>query len=214
MALAVALWLLLLPVYLRWRRVRNERGWPTWIELTTERDAQYRYLRDEVVRRLADIDGTCDVARRRHASGEEDDALRVLRAIVESIETFVPDLAGRLREWTRVAAALHLLAPLPPVPPRTLHAARLKGLATAWHAIDMLLVTTRERFRLRAFMLRSGLRLVATGMREVLLGRGSPASRWRRVEALRADLGTLSHASLDTYRGLLASLQLRPPAPA
>lgn len=214
MALAIALWLLLLPLYLRWRRARNARGWPAWIELTQERDAQYQALQAEVTRRLADISETSAVAQRRHDSGDENDALCVLRAVAEAIEALVPDLAGRLREWGRVALALQRLAPLSPVSPRTLHETRIRGVAALWVTIDAFVVTTRERFRLRAFMLQRALQLVAAGMRELVMGRASSASRWRHVEALQADLRTLSHASLDTYRALLASLQLRPQAPA
>jgi len=213
-ALAVALWLLLLPVYLRWRRRRNDRGWSAWVELTSERETQYRLLRDEIARRVGDIGESCDLARRRHERGDETDALRVLAAIVDVIEAFVPDLVGRLREWARVAWALERVPPLQPVSPRVLRVGRVKGVAAAWAALDALLVGTRERFRLRAFMLRYALRLVASGMRELVHGQKAPAARWQRVEALRDDLDTLSDASLETFRGLLVSLQLRLPATA
>lgn len=214
MALAVALFVLLVPLYWHWRRRRDTRGWPAWIELAHERAAQYQRLHADVTRRLADIGESCDVAQRRDQQGSHDDALAVLRAIVDAIEAFVPDLVGRLREWVRVAWALERVAPLAPVSPRRLSTGGVRSVAMVWFTLDALLLGARRRFRLRAFMLRCALHLVATSMRDLLTGRRADVARWRRVQALRGDLDTLSHASLDTYRALLVSLQVRRPTAA
>ena len=208
LALAVA-WLVALVVWLRWQRAREERGWPAWVELASEREAQYDFVRATLERQLADIEDTHALVQHRQVNGDEREARRLLVALVEAVELFVPDLVGRLREWSRVAAALDRVAPVPPLPVRALRRPALKVRATLWRSLDALLVTARERFRLRVRVLSGSLRLVRASLRRLLVGREKAAARWRRLEALHADLGTLSRASLATYRTLLVSLQVR-----
>jgi hypothetical protein len=209
-ALALAgLWLALLLVLLRWQRRREEQAWPTWLALTVERNEQYLYLCQAVERRLLDVNAACDLARVREESSRTDEARLLLRGAIELVDVLVPDLRGRLQAWSRVARALTRVSPTHCVPLVTVRVARFKALAAAWAALDALLVTTRERFVLRAWVLRGGLRLLAASFHGLLAGASTTGARWRRVEDLQADLSTFSHASLDTYSALLHSLELR-----
>lgn len=210
MALALAgVWLVLLFVLLRWQRLREERGWPTWLTLTLERNEQYLYLRQTVERQLGELSDTCDLATLRHRTMREDEARVLLRAAVEIVDLLVPDLVQRLREWSRIAWALERVCPTRNLSAAQLKVWRLRGVAAVWMALDAALTTARERFRLRSWVLRGALRIVAASFHDLVIGGSTAGARWRRVEALRADLSTLSHASLDTYDALLRSLELR-----
>lgn len=201
--------MLLLLVLLRWQRIRADRGWPTWMALAPERAAQHQHLSETIERHMGELRDTCELLHRRGDSGSDDQVRALMKAAVELVELLVPDLIGRLQEWSRVASALALVAPTRRLSAGCLQMPSLKGLALGWAMLEAFLVAARDRFRLRAWVLRGGLTLVAASFREHFASGAGRAPGWPRIAMLQSDLGTLSGASLDTYQALLLSLERR-----
>ena len=107
---------------------------------------------------------------------------------------------------SRHAAAI---APIPPLRPSGFRARELATLAGLHIFGHHLLITTRERLRLRLAVLRCAVRAAsALLLRATWRTREAPskAAGWARIGALRADLGTLTDESLLSLRAVLASL--------
>jgi hypothetical protein len=191
---------------------RNEEAvWRDWEMLLTPRG---RRAYDEVNERVSDELALADLALGRALElrklGSMDEALEVLEAGYGLIERFSPSmrtfLAG-LSVFSRMVAAM---APVDPLRPEDYQVPRLARLASLNRLLHAFLVTTAERFRLRAFMLRRGFVVVTRFMftaKERLARRETAADEaWDAVRAAHQDLHSLSNESLRSFRALLLSL--------
>ncbi len=205
----IALWLLVgLPVLVTLRRL-DARRWNAWSwALSDDGHAQLAYLARQTAAQLRVVRATYDFARARRGQGETDEALRLLDAGSLLIERFAPGLCAQLRHMLDLARVVSALAPVQPLRPLDFRLCRLRGLAGLALLGHALLVTSSERFRLKARVLLHALRIVVRSA-HALAGhaRGQPDEAWGEVEALCSDLVMLRRESLDVMRALLVSLE-------
>jgi hypothetical protein len=142
--------------------------------------------------------------------GDRDDALRCLDVGLMLVETSSPDWITFLRGMAVLSRMATAIAPVPPLRPRRFRLRRLEGLAALGALAHHLLVTTAERFRLRAYLLQHGFGIAGRFMRaaRARLQRPRPraAEEWTGIRRARLDFSTLSDESVETFRVLLLSL--------
>lgn len=158
----------------------------------------------------------CARASTAHANGAEEDALRMLEIASAWAVRWSPDMQHMLRRMSAVSWLAAVVAPIGPVAARDFRLPRLYRLAGLSRVLHQILVSTPERFRLRAWILRHGFSFASErlALSTKSLRAGGSAAEWKGVEAARADLGTLTRESLVTFRTLLASLSAEPKFPA
>ena len=153
-----------------------------------------------------------------HRAGPSDEAQRVLAVAHRLLRLFVADMLGLhagMADFSRSAAALH---GVPGLPARRLCTSPLAWRAHLCNLVQPFLVTAGERFRLRLVTLRNGLLLlngIVAGEHQRLRGcEGARLSAdWQVLEAVRADLETLTGETLDSLHLLLAALAAQPRVP-
>lgn len=147
-------------------------------------------------------------ALRAREAGATREAVRLLDVGLRVLEHSSSDWIVTLRGMGVLSRMAGAIAAVEPLRPGDFRAASLWGLAAVDRVAHPLLVTTAERFRLRAYVLRRGF---GVAMRAALrsaarLRAGAPDAEWDRLARLRADLRTLPAESLRTFRWLLVSL--------
>jgi hypothetical protein len=124
---------------------------------------------------------------------------------VRFIEEQGHDLATKLRGIAVLSRMAAAIAPVRPVRPGAFRLGQLRGLAGLGAILHHLLVTTGERLRLRAYVLRAGCGIVARAARG--------AARRERPEGLAVagqDLTAISLETLETFHALLLSMEAEP----
>lgn len=144
------------------------------------------------------------------AAGSTDEAVRLLDVGLRVVERTSPDMITLLRGMAVVSRMAAAISPLPPLQPRDFRLWHVSGLALLGAFGHRLLVSTAERLRLRAYVLRRGFGVVTRFLfRTTERIRARPVAReseWERIAAARADLKTLSTESLHTFHALFRSL--------
>jgi hypothetical protein len=182
----------------RWDMMMNPEGLRVYSEVADQISWE---------RRMAQT--SYDDAAQAHVRGDSAEALRFLDVgsrVVGDCSTSVLALLRNMATLSRYAAAI---APVPPLRPSSFHARQLATLAGLHQLGHHLLLTTRERLHFRIGVLTYGVRAatwLALRATWALRTRMADPRRWRRVDEVRGDLGTLTDESLDTLRAVLASL--------
>jgi hypothetical protein len=138
------------------------------------------------------------------------EAVRILDAGFELIESYSPNMIALLRALNDYSRMVSAVAPLPPLRPTQFHATPVASLAYAQAILHRFLVSTAERFRFRAYVLA---RCFAVATRYMwmytrrLNARPDLERDWEQVEALRHDFGALTNESVEQYRAVLISLR-------
>jgi hypothetical protein len=164
-------------------------------------------------RRMSEI--SLDDAALLNKQGDIGGAIRHLRIGAEVVGDCSDSLVQLLHNTgllSRHAAAIAPSSPLLPPQFNTRTLATLAGLHQLGHH---LLITTRDRLMFRLTILRCGVRQASKLMLRAtwrLSGDLTNPKRWRRMDDLRGDLGTLTDESLQTLRVVLASLAAVPRA--
>ncbi len=205
----IGLWLLAgLPVLLvmRWA---DSRRWPSWsLVLAKDSHDQLEYLARQTQAQLQVVGSTYDFAQARHTQGAHADAARLLDTGCLLIERYAPNMITQLQHVLELSRAVSALAPVQPLRAREFHLRELRGLFAAARALHVLLITTGERFRLKTRLLVRAFGIVMRTARGAARRvAADPSTTWDDVQALRSDLATLNHESLDVCRALLLSLQ-------
>jgi hypothetical protein len=148
------------------------------------------------------------------AAGFSREAIRLLGIGSSSVQRMSPDMVTLLRGMSvvsRMAAAITVVEPLRA---RHFRLPRLTSLVALAGFAHHLLVSTAERYRLRAFVLRRGFGMTTRFLLErterICSRCQATETDWDRIEAARADLRTLSRESLQTFQVLLRSLAAEP----
>jgi hypothetical protein len=141
--------------------------------------------------------------------GSLDEAVRLLEVGYSVLERFTPgmlQLVASLAAFSRMVSAL---APVKPLRPRDFRLAETMSLAYLNGALHQFLVSSAERFRLRAYILGQGFGIVTRALlrstRRIVEGERHSDREWEQVECVRRDLLTLTDASLESLRVLLAA---------
>lgn len=204
--------LVLLGLLLLVARWLDRRSWPAWdLTLSDDEAAQYRWIEDDAEAYLDGLDAALSLACAERESGNPREAARILGAAVAFLESYVPTLGARLDKWSLLSRGVPALLLVPPLRPSRFRSHRLQGLAVLQRACDLALVSSGERFRLRAYVLLLALGLVLRTFRSAArraASRPRSAGRaLRRAQAARADLETLGREALALLRALLVSLR-------
>jgi hypothetical protein len=208
--LAVAL-LLLTPVflYLTGRR-QEDQVEKEWELLLTQRGSnEIATATERVNSQLAVIDWTYDRAQAAQEQGQTQKALDLFRIGCELIEDHCPTMLhclGALAALSRMAAAM---APSRPLRASSFRLRELAHLALLNQFLHHLLVSTRERFRLRVAMLIWGFRTlmrIATTSR-ARVERSADVADLKEALAARHDVRSLTEETLETFRLLILSLE-------
>jgi len=147
---------------------------------------------------------------RARAAADPAEAVRLLEVGLKVIQHSSRDWVIVLRGMGVLSRMAGAIAPVEPVRPAAFRASHLWGLATLARLGHHLLVTTAERFRLRAYVLRGGFAIATRLFVQSLArtrARGAAAEpEWERLAAIRDDLRVLPAESLRTFHWLLVSL--------
>lgn len=144
------------------------------------------------------------------AAGSSKEAVRLLEVGFRVVERTSPDMITLLRGIAVVSRMAAAISPLPPLRPGDFRLRHVSGLALLGAFGHRLLVSTAERMRLRAYVLRRGFGVVTRFLlrttERIRASSIAGESEWDRIDAARADLKTLSAESLHTFHALLRSL--------
>lgn len=170
----------------------------------------YRELEERVEGESRMIEFAYRRAAEARAAGSAEKARQLLDVGLRVVERTSPDMMTLLRGMgvvSRMAAAVAVVAPLSPWAFRL---PQMSGLTLAAAFGHHLLVSTAERFRLRAYVLRHGFgiikRFLLSHTARIRARHKAPDADWERIAAAREDLRTLSAESLRTFHALLQSL--------
>lgn len=148
-----------------------------------------------------------------NARGDVAEALRFLKVGAKVVGDCSFSILALLRNMVTMSRYAAAIAPVEPLRPAAFRVGQLATLAGLHRLGHHLLITTRERLHFRIGVLACGIKtatwlaLQATGR---LRRNTGDVRRWRRVAEVRQDLGTLTDASLETLRAVLASLAAVP----
>lgn len=162
-------------------------------------------------RRMAQT--TYEDAARANARGDVGEALRFLKVGAKVVSDCSLSILALLRNMITISRYAAAIAPVTPLRPAAFHARQLATLAGLHQVGHHLLITTRERLHFRIGVLACGVRTAAWLARQAthrLRKNLGDTRRWQRVDEVRDDLGTLTDASLETLRAVLASLAAVP----
>jgi hypothetical protein len=197
----VAVGLLLVIDGLR-RERRIARDWE--LVLTPRGQRALDRLESDVRAELELAEMTHQRAAEARERGDIKEAMRLVDAGCDLIGAYAPRMIKALAAMMVLSRMAAAVAPVRPLRPRDFRLAQLVQLAYVGRFVHHLLVTTAERFRLRAYLLQRGFKTV-----------GSLALRWRSsvpdpgfdgLGDVTHDVGALSDESLVTFRVLLVSL--------
>jgi hypothetical protein len=184
-----------------------------WEALASDRTgAAWRAKRDQLEGEIQLADVAYDEALQVRELGSTEEAIELLDAGYLAIERFAPNLERFLKGmgvWSRMVSAM---APVKPLRPLDFKVSQLVSLAYLNQLLHHFLVTTKERFRLRIYVLVRALqtltRFLFDTTRRIDRNRTKDAvdREWRQLDAIRTDLRTVVDKSLESYQVLLASL--------
>jgi hypothetical protein len=141
--------------------------------------------------------------------GARDDALRLLSTGSYLIEQYCPSMLRSLAAMAVLSRMVAAIAPVRPLLPKDFHLAQLVQLAYLNQFLHHFLVSTGERFRLRAAILSRGFRVILAVVRRATFGIDAQptvaAAEWDQLSSMRLDLHALTDESLETMRILLTS---------
>jgi len=147
-------------------------------------------------------------------SGAEEEALRLLYAGHTLVERCAPGMLRLLAGMATFSRVAEVVAPTAPLRPSAFRLLPLAALAATGRALDRVLVSTGERFRLRVYLLGHGYGLAARYLMresERMIRRGSwTETDWKRIESIHGDFVTLTEELLRSLKTLLASLAAVP----
>ena len=147
--------------------------------------------------------------------GSMDEAIRLVDAGYKIIERFAPSMMRLLAAMATFSRMVSAIAPVRPLRPRDFKLAQLASLAALNRIIHQFLVTAKERFRLKLYVLGRGFGLATRYLlqsTERIVNRTPQADKeWEQIDAIRKDFQTLTDESMDSLRVLLTSLASEPP---
>jgi hypothetical protein len=200
----------LLVLYLHGRM--NERtAWREWTDLLEGRsEAVYRAARDHLDDRLTIVDCAYDRAYAAHKTGSMDEAIEFLGVGYDMVEAVAPDLQRLLAGMAALSRMAVAIAPVPPVRPADFRTAGVVNLAQLGALLHVFLVSTKERLRLRLFILGRGITLVTRWLflwtQRIRQERTAAPGPWQEIQSLQHDFRKLSDESLESLRVLLLSI--------
>lgn len=142
--------------------------------------------------------------------GSVDEAKELLEAGYKVLEHFCPNMFRLLAAMSTFSRMVSAMAPMPPLRPARFYSPQISGLAHLNRVVHQVLVSSNERFRLRTYILGRSFalasRVLMRSTQRIVRGHAEAEREWEQVQAIRADMSTLTDESLDSLRTLLTSL--------
>lgn len=157
-----------------------------------------------------------DDSERARREGDQTEAVRLLQLALSVVERVTPERIVRLTGMTVCVRMASAVMPLPPLARREFRQVRTGVLAQLAGAAEPLLISTAERFWVRAVLLKFGFLSTRAALRATS-GRASQDPRrahpWTRFRRALDDFGVLDREHVTCFRALMASLSARRRAP-
>jgi hypothetical protein len=200
-------------------RMNERAAWREWTTLLEGRsEAIYKTARDRIDDRLALVDCAYEHAFEARMAGSIDEAIEFLGVGCDMVEAVAPDLRRLLAGMAVISRMASAIAPIPPLRSADFRTANVANLAQVGAILHVFLVSAKERFRLRLFILGRGLTVVSRWIffwtQRIRVKRPLEPGPWQEVDALQHDFRKLSDESMESLRVLLASVAPLPPGPA
>jgi hypothetical protein len=174
----------------------------------------YRKLQDRLEGETRMADYAFERALTARNAGSIEEAVRLLDVGLEVVNRTSPEMVSLLREMVVASRMAAAISPIGPLRPQSFRLPRLTTMTVFAALGHQIVFTTAERFRLRAYMLERGFGLATGCLREtaqrIRERKAKTDPEWDGIAAARADLRTLSAASLQTFQALLMSLSAGP----
>jgi hypothetical protein len=142
--------------------------------------------------------------------GTTEEALRLLDVGYRVIEKFAPDMLRLLAAMATFSRMVSAIAPVKPLRPRDFRLVQVASLAYLNGVLHQFLVSAAERYRLKVYVLGRSFGLVTRFLLKSIQGLARPEGEvereWDQIDAIRADLQTLTDESLDSLRVLLTAI--------
>jgi len=191
---------------------RNERAvrrdWE--LLLTPKGQKLYTTVENRVQSEMALANIAYDEAFQVRQLGSVDEAIHLIDVGSRVIEKFSPNMLRLLSAMATFSRMVSAMAPVAPLRPKDFKLAQLASLAYLNRVLHQFLVSTSERFRLRAYILGRGFGLATKFLLDstgrIARREGDSEREWDQIEAIRDDFQTLTDESLESLRVLLTSL--------
>lgn len=188
------------------RKVRSE-----WHSLLSPRgQTVFESTRNEIESHSLMLDVAMNEALSVKQLGDIDEAIRFLNIGGEIIERFTPNLLSLLSVMARFSRMVSAIAPVDPLIPKDFHLAELVSLAHLHRLMNQVLVSTKQRFRLRIYVLGKGLSIAShyliSKIGEIVHHKSQDQKEWREIVEIEQDFNALSRESLRSFRALLEVL--------
>jgi len=142
--------------------------------------------------------------------GTTEEALRLLDVGYRVIEKFAPDMLRLLAAMATFSRMVSAVAPVTPLRPRDFRVVQLASLAYLNGMLHQFLVSAAERYRLKVYILGRSFGLATRFLVKSIENLRTPTAEadreWDQIDAIRADLQTLTDESLDSLRVLLTAI--------
>lgn len=152
--------------------------------------------------------------RRAHTAHSREESRRLLDLGLQLVERTADDWPTLLRAVGLLSRMADAVTPLSPLVPWAFQMPSVSGLALLNSIAHYMVVTTGERLRLRAYVLRGCWRLARAGVVKQASRIRAGQDAWSRLDAARADLATTRVETLVSFRLVLLSLSARPTSAA
>jgi hypothetical protein len=142
--------------------------------------------------------------------GDLDEAIRFLDTGSDVIERFTPNLLSLLKVMIKFSRMMSAVTPVDPVLPQNFHLAELANLAQLNRILHQILMSTKQRFRLKLYILGKGVsiasRYLVQSIKNVVTRRSAVDREWEEVAKIGQDFQKLSNESVQSFRSLLEAL--------
>jgi hypothetical protein len=191
---------------------RNEKKiqseWETLLSPASERT--FLQTRNHVERSSSMVGVAINEAIEMRKLGDLDEAIRFLDTSGDVIERFTPNLLSLLKVMIKFSRMMSAITPVSPILPHDFHLAELTNLAYLNRMLHHFLISARQRFRLKLYLLGKGVaiasRYLLQGIKNVVTRRSAADQEWEEIAKIGQDFQRLSNESVQSLRALLEAL--------
>ena len=178
--------------------------------LSPKGEKLFEVARNEIETHSLMLDVTMNEALAIKQLGDIDEAIRFLNVGSDIIEKFTPNLLSLLSVMAKFSRMVSAISPIEPLIPRDFHLAELVSLAHLHRIMNQVIVSAKQRFRLKIYILGKGLSIAShyliSKIKDVVLHKSQEEKEWRQIVEIEQDFNTLSNESIRSFRSLLEVL--------
>jgi hypothetical protein len=191
---------------------RNEEkvvaDWQTLLSPTAEKT--FEHSRIQVETNLAMAGVAMHEAVEVRQLGDVNEALQFLSVGGDIIERFTPSLLSLLKTMFKFSHMVSAIAPIQPLLPHDFHLAKLTRLAHLHRIVHQTLVSAKQRFRLKLYVLGKGVAMTSRYLVQqigiAVTRRHAAEQEWDEIVKIEHDFQKLSQESIQSFRALVQAL--------